>query len=30
MHHATRATDLSFLVQIVLKAGARLQEATLR
>jgi glutamate/tyrosine decarboxylase-like PLP-dependent enzyme len=28
MHHATRAADLSLLVQIVLKASARLQEAT--
>jgi hypothetical protein len=27
MHHATRATDLALLVQLVLSAGARLQEA---
>jgi aromatic-L-amino-acid/L-tryptophan decarboxylase len=30
MHHATRATDLSLLVQLVLNAAARLQEASLR
>lgn len=30
MHHATRAADLSFLVQIILSAAARLQEAGLR
>jgi hypothetical protein len=26
MHHATRATDLSLLVQLVLNAASRLQE----
>jgi glutamate/tyrosine decarboxylase-like PLP-dependent enzyme len=30
MHHATRATDLSLLVQIVLNASARLQESSMR
>jgi glutamate/tyrosine decarboxylase-like PLP-dependent enzyme len=30
MHHATRATDLSLLVQIVLNAAARLQESSMR
>jgi aromatic-L-amino-acid/L-tryptophan decarboxylase len=30
MHHATRATDLSLLVQLVLNAAARLQESSLR
>jgi len=30
MHHATRATDLSLLVQVVLNAAARLQESSMR
>ncbi|HET8932353.1 MAG TPA: pyridoxal-dependent decarboxylase [Polyangiales bacterium] len=30
MHHATRGSDLSLLVQIVLNAAARLQESSLR
>ena len=30
MHHATRATDLSLLVQLLLNAAARVQEASLR
>lgn len=30
MHHSTRATDLSLLVQVVLNAAARLQESSLR
>ena len=30
MHHATRATDLSLLVQVILNAAARLQESSMR